>query len=153
MQSLVTKEETNNNWIDSCELLFFIETYLYYKTLSSSIISPIPQRTHNISPHISPSIVLLVDILSKITRVRFCHFITKCFNHGGDILKNRGVFNLSHYRHRDYVHITLDPKPSEHLHDLEFQKDRNDCEMFQKAIKEKNSTARIILIIEFFMTF
>ena len=96
MQSPFTKEETNNNWFDSCELLFFFETYLYYKTLSSSIISPIPQHTYNISPHISPSIVPLVDILSKITRVRFCHFITKFFNHGGSILKNRGVFNWSH---------------------------------------------------------
>ena len=90
MQSPVTKEGTNNNWFDSCELFFFFETYLYYKTLSPSIISPIPQHTHNISPHISPSIVLIVDILSKITCVRFCHFITKCFNHGGAILKNRG---------------------------------------------------------------
>ena len=37
MQSPVTKEETNNNWFDLCELLFFFETYLYHKTLSSSI--------------------------------------------------------------------------------------------------------------------
>ena len=56
---------------------------------------------------------------------------------------------LSHYGHCDYVHLTIDPKPSEHFLYLEFQKDRNDCEMFQKAIKEKNRTARIILIIEF----
>ena len=56
---------------------------------------------------------------------------------------------LSHYRQLNYVHLTLDLKPSEHRLDLEFQKDRNDCEMFQKAIKEKNKTASIILIIEF----
>ena len=96
MQSPVTKEETNNNWFDSCEFFFFFETYVYYKTLSSSITSPITQHTHNISPHISPIIVLMVGILSKITRVRFCHFITKCFNHGGAILKNRGGFNWYH---------------------------------------------------------
>ena len=96
MQSPVTKEETNNNWFDSCELFFFFEIYVYYKTLISSIISPITHHTHNISPHISPSIVLILDILSKITRVRFYNFITKCFNHGRAILNNRGVFNLSH---------------------------------------------------------
>ena len=50
-----------------------------------------------------------------------------------------------------YVHLTLDPNISEHPLDLEFQKDRNDCEMFQKVIKEKNRTARIILIIEFLL--
>ena len=97
MQSPITKEETSNNWFDPCELFFFFETYVYYKLLRSSIMSPVPQHTHNISPHISPSIVLLVDILSKITRVRFCHSITICFNHVGAILKNRVVFDLSHF--------------------------------------------------------
>ena len=78
-QNTVTCHQRRNqqNWFDSCELFFFFEPYVYYKSLSSSINSPIPHHTHNISTHISPSIVLLVDILSKTTRVRFCHFITK----------------------------------------------------------------------------